>query len=247
MVDLPWVDLTASLKTDIQPGYHMGLICPTRGGKTTLALGGLLPHFENVLVIDSTADPKPPMLDWGKPIGRWDKNLEGHRRLTTTDMTGESADKIHGVLSRAFRQGDIAIYLDEIRQMADKKFLGLGAVLDHLWLFGGKRNITVIGATQAPRWVPSSFYDQSRMHFLFRIRDDRAMKRLAEIGGDYNSLKDLIPTLDKYEFAYVNPDGDVMGTSMFPYKPPSSGNRTKRYTLTDGQRRQIGRLNVIQD
>jgi hypothetical protein len=40
------------------------------------------------------------------------------------------------------------------------------------------------------------------------------MLRLAEIGGDYDTLKAVIPTLSKYEFAYVNPDGDVT-TSMF--------------------------------
>jgi hypothetical protein len=247
MIDIPWVDLNAHLREDITPGYHMALICPTRGGKTTLALEGLAPNFENLLVIDSTADPKPPMLDFGKALTRFG-SIEGHRRLTTTDMTNESADKIHKALSRAFKQGDIAIYLDEIRQMADSKFLGLGAVLDHLWLFGGKRNVTVIGATQAPRWVPSSFYDQSRIHFLFRIRDRRAMKRLVEIGGDVDSLEPILPTLEKYEFAYINPDGDLVGTSIFPYKEKKTesgtGGKRKRYTLTDSSKRRIGRLNV---
>ena len=249
MIDLSWEELSAQLRQDFSPGYHAALICPTRGGKTTLALEGLAPNFENLLVIDSTADPKPPMLDFGKPLQRFG-SIEGHRRLTTTDMTPESADKIHKALSKAFGQGDIAIYLDEIRQMADKKFLGLGPVLDHLWLFGGKRNVTVIGATQAPRWVPSSFYDQSRLHFLFRIRDRRAMKRLVEIGGDIDGLEPILPTLDKYEFVYINPDGDLVGTSMFPYKEPRKKSDTKgkgkRYALTDSDRRHIGRLNVVE-
>lgn len=246
MIDLLWDDLTEYLREDIQPGYHMSLICPTRGGKTTLALAGLARYFENLLVIDSTADPKPPMLDFGKPLNKFGA-IEGHRRLTTGNISTESTDKIHKALGKAMDQGNIAIYLDEIRQLADPKFLGLGAVLEHLWLFGGKRHVTVIGATQAPRWVPSSFYDQSRLHFLFRIRDKRAMKRLAEIGGDVDTLEYVIPNLDKYEFAYVNPDGDVMGVSTYPWKEKSRANTSgkgTRYHLTDGKRRRIGRLNV---
>lgn len=250
MIDLPWQSLTEHFKEDMQPGYHMSLICPTRGGKTTLALGGLIPNFENVLVIDSTADPKPPMLDWGKPVKRFGQ-IEGHRRLTTTNMSNESAGKILNYLTRAFDQGNIAIYLDEIRQLADPKFFGLGPALEHMWLFGAKRSVTIIGGTQAPRWVPSSFYDQSRLHFLFRIRDRRAMKRLVEIGGDVDSLEPILPTLQKYEFAYVNPDGDVMGVSYFPYTDGQkfetnrkARNSPNRYNLTDGSRRPIGRLNM---
>lgn len=243
MIDLSWDSLSTILRQDIKPGYHMALICPTRGGKTTLALEGLAPFYKDLLVIDSTADPKPPMLDFGKPLNRIG-SIEGHRRLTTTDMTYESIDKIHKALSKAFNQGDIAIYLDEVRQMADRRFLGLGPMLDHIWLFGGKRNVTLIGSTQAPRWVPSNLYDQSRMHFLFRIRDRRARKRLEEIGGDVDALQPIVSRLEMYEFAYVNPDGDVVGTSMYPYKDPNAEPKTVRYTLTDKRRRLVGRLNV---
>jgi DNA helicase HerA-like ATPase len=98
--------------------------------------------------------------------------------------------------------------------MADKKYFAMAPNLEYLWLFGRKRGVSVIGATQAPRFVPSALYDQSRMHFIFRLRDRRAQRRLAEISGDIDTLEEVTPNLELFEFAYVNPLGDVV-RSMF--------------------------------
>jgi hypothetical protein len=82
--------------------------------------------------------------------------------------------------------------------------------MEHIWLFGAKRGVNVIGATQAPRFVPSAFYDQSHVHFIFKIRDKRSQKRLSEISGDVDTLDAIAPNLDMFQFAYVNPMGDVV-------------------------------------
>lgn len=196
----------------INSGIHIAMMGTTRGGKTTLATGGksgngLLSHFEDVLVIDSTGDPGF-ISEYGKPLNRYG-GIHGHRRLTVSDMSAASREKIAKTIGRAVRQGNIAIYADEVRQLTDKKFFGLGPLFDHIWLFTAKRGVSLIGGSQAPRWLPSAFYDQSKMHFIFGIRDIRARKRMYEISGDIDTLEPIVPTLPRYWFAYVGLDGDV--------------------------------------
>lgn len=219
--------------TQIQSGIHIALLGTTRGGKTTLATGGnsepgsgLLGHFENVLVIDSTSDPGT-ISQYGRPVRKVGK-IEGHRRLTVNSMGAESRAKIHKYLSKATAQGNIAIYLDEVRQLADPKFFRLGSVLDHLWLFTAKRGVSVIGGTQAPRWVPSAFYDQSKIHFIFGMRDRRAMKRLAEISGDVDTLETTIPTLERWQFAQVGTDGEVRISKFEMKSTPKKTSKDKQ-------------------
>lgn len=218
MVETPWRNLRELVKQelagDLTRGHHVAVIAPTSGGKTTLVTKGLLPMLQgtaDILVLDTSADPK--LHNYGQPYSRYGK-IKGLRRLTVNDLSAESTTKIHKAMSKAYKQGNCVIVFDEVRQITDKKYLGLQSAAESLWLFSRKRENLVIGLTQAPRYVPSAFYDQSQLHFIFRIRDKRALLRLAEIGGDYDTLKTVLPTLAKYEFAHVNSDGDVT-TSMF--------------------------------
>jgi hypothetical protein len=217
MVETPWLNLRDSVREELAGdrtrGNHVAVIAPTGGGKTTLVTKGILPMFgtADVLVLDTTADPK--LSSYGQPYQKYGK-IKGLRRLTVGDLSPESTAKVHKAMSRAYKQGGVVVMFDEVRHITDSKYLGLGASAESLWLFSRKRENLVVGLTQAPRWVPSAFYDQSRLHFIFRIRDKRAMIRLAEIGGDMDTLKAVLPTLAKFEFAYVNSDGDVT-TSMF--------------------------------
>lgn len=211
----PWKGFQSVLQKNLKPGKHVALLAPNGGGKTTLAVLGIFPHYENLLVVDSTADPNPPLFEYGEPLKRYGA-IEGHRRLTVTDLTGKSREKIYNAIQKAFNQGNTAIYIDEVRQVGEKKYFGLEAQLKYIWLFGRKRGVTLIGSSQAPRFLPSEFYDQSKCHFLFKIRDRRAMKRIAEISGDVDTLEKVLPALDheNYEFAFVDLAGDVHRSIM---------------------------------
>lgn len=197
----------------IKSGVHIALLGTTRGGKTTLVTGGgnadqgILRHFENALVLDTTGDPGA-ISSYGKPVQKFGA-IRGHRRLTLSDMNTEGRDKILKYLRRAMAQKNVAIYADELRQLTEKKYFNLGPLMDRLWLFYAKQGISLIGGTQAPRWIPGAFYDQSKMHFIFHMRDKRSMMRLAEISGDTDLLRTLIPGLERWQFAHVDMYGDT--------------------------------------
>lgn len=241
-VETPWADLRPLIKEDLtrdlESGNHVLIAAPTGGGKTTLATKGILPMFNNIadiLVIDSTADPK--LRDYGKPYAKYGK-IKGLRRLSVHDLSPEASMKIHRAMNKAYKQGECVVFIDEIRHIVDPQFLKLRAAAESMLLFSRKRRNIVVGLTQAPRWIPSAFYDQTRLQFIFRIRDKRAMLRLAEIGGDTETLKVIVPSLAKFEFAYVNSDGDVT-TSKFdiPKSDPTKDRRKKVLPSSEPRRR----------
>lgn len=215
-------------------GIHVALLGTTRGGKTTLATGGvsepgngLLAHFDNALIIDSTGDPGS-IHDYGIPVKKFG-SIRGHQRLTVTRMNEKTRALIYKYINRAVGQRGVAIYADEVRQLAEKKFFNLGEALDHIWLFEAKKGTSLIGGSQAPRWLPGSFYDQSKSHFIFGMRDRRAMKRLAEISGDVDTLEVVIPNLNaqNWEFANVDINGTVRISRYEIPKPVSETSRNQ--------------------
>jgi hypothetical protein len=227
---ISWEEMDRQIAADvgefrkIKSGCHVALLGTTRGGKTTVVTGGgnpdlgILRHWEDVLVLDTTGDPGP-ISNYGKPVNRF-QPIRGHRRLTITDMSQKSKESVYRWIQKAVAQGHVAIYADELRQLTEKKYLGLGPVMDYLWLFTAKKDVSLIGGTQAPRWIPGAFYDQSKMHLLFKTRDDRSMKRLAEISGDTATIKETMPGLQRWEFMYVGLDGDV---TVSKFQMPKKG------------------------
>jgi len=240
-----WDELDKIIESDInerrkiKSGIHVALLGTTRGGKTTLATGsgntdrGILRNFEDVLILDTTGDPGS-IHNYGKPLNKWG-SIHGHRRLTVNDMTTKSKEKVYAAIQRAVRQGNIAIYADELRQLTEKKFFGLGPAMDHIWLFTAKKGVSLVGGTQAPRWLPGAFYDQSSIHFIFGIRDKRSKMRLSEISGDTEIILSTIPNLKRYEFIYVSLDGEYF-TSKFEMKQTQKQPQEKRlYIARSGE------------
>jgi len=225
---VPWEQMDSMIAEEVEEfrqiksGVHVALLGTTRGGKTTVATGGgnpergILRHWEDVLVLDTTGDPGS-ISSYGKPVNRF-RGIHGHQRLTIGDMSHKSKELVHKWIGKAVAQGHVAIYADELRQLTEKKYLGLGPTMDYLWLFTAKKDVSLVGGTQAPRWIPGAFYDQSKIHLIFGMKDIRSRKRLAEISGDTDTLNRVIPALQRYEFAHVGLDGDV-AISKFDLKP----------------------------
>lgn len=237
---LDWEDMDSLLEEQIEEyrrihsGIHIAIIASNRSGKTTLATGGgneergILSHFENVLVLDTTGDPGF-IHDYGKPVQKY-QGIRGIKRLSLSDMTPKSKEKLHRYITKAVRQGNVAIYCDELRQVCEKKFFGFAALMEHIWLFEAKHGTSLIAGSQAPRWLPGAFYDQSKLHFIYHLRDKRSKDRLGEIAGDTDTIKAEIGNLKRYQFLQVGLDGEIV-KSKFELKTKQQRQASKRVVI----------------
>lgn len=200
---------------------HHSLIAQTRGGKSYLMSNGILPMVEreNVLIIDVKGDDEtlagvgkavskiPPRSsrtfnDWmseGKPREHW------YRLIVKEDWT-DARNQVGKALQTCYKEGSWNIVLDETRALTETRIpsLNLGPYVEQMWLRGGSRGICVIAATQGPRWVPRSFYEQAQFHWIGVVEDEDSQKRLREIGGMERHHLEVIKNLEKYHWVYTD-------------------------------------------
>lgn len=236
---IPWRQHQAWLDHNWHPGQHISIIAPTGGGKSYLIRHGLLPNWSDyrVLLIDVKGDD-PTYAGFGQVVSAVPEHERNNQppqdrrervyRLVVPewdwqpgkrDTAGlEKARTVAGhALSQTYRQGKWVVVLDETRALSDSTTafgLGLRGLLENDWQRGRSREITVIAGTQAPRYVPSSFYDMPSVLYIGRILDGRARERLSEIGGDTKAIEAVIPNLRRYEWLVVERDTGNMTITM---------------------------------
>lgn len=199
---------------------HHSIVGQTRSGKTYLVTRGLFPlvRDDKVLIIDNKGGD-PTLAGYGKPVREIPKyrRLSDERRprenwfhLLVHDDRDRARDQVAKALDEAYREGGWTIYADETRALTDPRSPGLGLqpLLDRIWLRGGSHGVTLIAATQAPRWVPSSFYDQCAFVWVSRIRDRRAHERVMEIGSMTREHIPTISALRKRQWLYMDDEED---------------------------------------
>ena len=207
--DFLWEDF------DWKQGEHVTICAPTGWGKTTLGLG-LLPKREHVAILatkpwDSTLeglrsegyriiDSWPPMpvpsqrrvIYW--PDVRDPKNLAKQR------------DAMKEVLLDIYRCGGWTVFLDELDYFCN--YLKLAPLVELLWRQGRALNVSVVGGTQRPAFVPLLAYDQATHLFVGRDNDDVNLRRYSSMSGGgkpyQQSVRAAITGLDRHEFLYLN-------------------------------------------
>ena len=202
---------------------HHSILGQNGSGKSYMIVNGLLPlcHYDRVCIFDSKGDDPVLASSGAKPVrqlpNKWrrvatDRNKpnDAWYRLMLYDDRERAQDQAHKALEDIYSEGDWIVVLDETRALSDPRSPGLGLQpqLDRMWLRGRSRHISVIAATQAPRWVPSSFYDQPQFVWASRIRDEKAHIRMREIGS---MSKDLIPQIAatrKRRWIYMDDEED---------------------------------------
>lgn len=200
---------------------HHSIIAQTRGGKSYLIGNGILPmHADRkVLIIDVKGDD-PTFAEIGKPVRKipkrgyrtfndWlseEKPREHWYRLIVSDDWTAARSQVGKALTDCYNEQDWTIVLDETRALTDPQVPGLGlrAHVEQLWLRGGSKGICVVAATQGPRWVPKSFYEQSQFLWTGRVEDEEAQKRLREIGGMEKHHAAQIKELPRHHFVYTD-------------------------------------------
>lgn len=206
---------------------HHSIIGQTGSGKSYFATRGIMSliQHDKVLIIDVKGDD-PTLRGYGKAVKelppKWQIEMTRRKRnrqprelwyrlLITPDFDSGRA-QVKEALSRVWKEGKWFVVIDETRYLTDRRLpsLNLGAYVERLWTFGRSREISVIAMTQAPKWVPSSFYDQPSFVWIGRINDEDAQKRLREIGGLQKAHLPVIYSIKKREFLLIAEGGDTL-------------------------------------
>lgn len=220
---------------------HHSIVSLTGGGKSYLATRGLLPMrgWRRNLIIDVKGDDET-LNHVGRPIRQVPKGDPWFRNrrepdslwyhLIVHDDWGHARQQVRDALAQVYKQGDWTVYLDETRNLTDPRVpsLNLRNYVEQIWLRGRSRGVELVAMTQAPRWVPSSFYDQPSFVWIGRINDERAHQRLREIGGLKRGHLPIIARLQKRQFLVVADGGDYQCITSVP-------DLAKKYGGTSGR------------
>lgn len=223
LVSIPtkeWRDVVGRVNTLWQPQFapHHSLIGQNGAGKSHLIVHGILPlcSKDNVCIFDCKGDDPVLAASGAKPVRHLPSRLrrtldndnprDGWYRLVVSDDISRARDQVGNALEKIYSEGKWIVVLDETRAISDPRSPGLGLQpqLDRLWLRGRSRNICVVAATQAPRWVPTSFYDQCQFVWCSRIRDERAHQRIMEIGSMTRAHIPHIAAIRKRRWIYMD-------------------------------------------
>lgn len=224
---VPWVEVHDRVGDFWIPGDapHHAVVAQTRGGKSFLIGNGILKHrqYNRVLIIDVKGDD-PTYAEIGKPVQKiprrfsrsfndWlseTKPMEHWYRLVVKEDWNDAREQVAKALAECYREHKWTVVLDETRALTDPRppGLNLSPLIEQLWLRGGSKEVEVVAATQGPRWVPRSFYEQAQFHWIGRIEDEDSQKRLREIGGMERYHLPTIKALQRHHFIYTDNLGD---------------------------------------
>jgi hypothetical protein len=215
------------------------VIAPTGYGKSHLVVKGLMARWSHVITLDVKGDDPVVAKGCGDLIHGFptkkdillaemgEHNPRYLFRVNSSSKAGMQRE-FYDVFNKAWstggrrkKAGSWVLHIDEARITSDK--LKMRDHLEWLWISGRSKGITMLASTQAPRFVPTEFYDQATWIAIGRQRDERTILRLKEIGGiggDGIDLKTVLPGLERSanrrEFLVVGPDDLAVITSWEP-------------------------------
>lgn len=238
---IPW-DVFIRKHFDWRSGEHVAAVGPTGQGKTTLLLN-ILPLHPFVVVF--ATKPRDESMDrlvrtgytrlprWRSISARdmprrvlWPDASHIERRALGSDTSRTGIDSVEkqrvvftDAMARIYREGDWTVAIDELRYFVDQ--LRMADEIRLFLLQGRSLGISLVTATQRPRFVPLEVYDQSTHLFFWRDNDEDNLRRLSGINARSAPLiRTIVRDLERFQVLYINTrTGNMLRTRV----PPVSG------------------------
>lgn len=230
---LPWDEFLRRFRWE--QGQHVSVVAPTGVGKSVLMtelqrLRGYV-LFVGVKPRDETLErlKRPEFGSYVErlkvpPIGR-DGPTKPRVLLWPRPRTAASypwqASVIRQAIDDAWEQTNWCVAVDEVSYLV--KRLRLLSEMEMLWEQGRSLGISVLSATQRPRWVPLTMYSSASHLFLGGTNDAEDLRRLGGLNGADTKLVRAIlqqlPSKRTHELLYVNAQTGDMSVILPPFKP----------------------------
>lgn len=220
---IEWSELTASLARGNrrwQQGQHVSIIGSIGAGKTYLGLRLLMLH--QYLVIFGSKPQDKELTTFARKhsfssIDKWPPHITDERVIVWPKyrQPGDEAKQrivFANAIGGIFYEGAWTLFVDEVFYWCDR--LRLKDYLQAVWLQGRSLHLSLVAATQRPKGVPLTMYDQPTHLFFFRYNDKNDLDRIGNIGYlNRNDIRDAVARLDRYEFLYIHVPSGYMAIS----------------------------------
>lgn len=206
---VPWAEFRRRFRWE--QGQHVLIVAPTGYGKTTL-LANLLDIRSHVCVLVSKTKDETFSKEFPgyRRIRQWHSDYMPNRVLlwpkegkTIKETKAIQSKVFRDALDRIFRERGWCVVFDE--QYWACQMLGLSeenAAFQHV---GRSSGLSTVNLTQRPAWVPVVSYSAADHAFFARTSFRGDLRRLSDLGGvDAKELANLLLTLPKYDFVYIN-------------------------------------------
>lgn len=210
---MKWKDFRTKWHNEYDRDNHVIIIGPTRSGKTQVATElveergyvvatGVKYRDDTLMKLIKTRGYKR-ITDWTKHN---DKRLVLWPKNDNMDTLYDEQRKVFkDMFNNVYIAGGRAIWIDEMRVMCDPGMVGLRADVIKLLVAGASNNISVVGCSQRPAWVPQEAFSESKHMILFRTNHVEDLKKIGSFNGI--AAKDVVTQvqkLEKYEFVHAN-------------------------------------------
>lgn len=208
---LPWKEWFDLWCLRWRQGQHATMIGPTGVGKTTLAMELIEPRS---YVVAFGTKPKDPTMDelvkrgWTKfqkwpPPQNKQKVVLWPKVKDPRQMANVQRKVFDDALAEIYKQGSWCTWIDELYYMSN--MLGMKRQLQMIYTHARSLDISLLGATQRPAWVPLEAYSQAGHLIIWRTGYEDDLRKIGSMNGV--SAKTIITVsqqLDYREFLHVD-------------------------------------------
>jgi hypothetical protein len=209
---VPWAALHNHIALTWKQGQHFVVCAPTGRGKTVF-IKKLLPIRSNVVFFGTKIKDEEydslnkegyariqtwPPRAWQDRVMLWPRP-----ERTIASTTVKQQQVFLSALDSLYRRGNWTVVFDELHWMAND--LGLYKPIASLHHQGRSSNLTFIDGFQRPAYVPRIVYSSASHLAVWGTNDPSDLKQLSAFTGiSVREWQEVMPTLDEFEFVYVN-------------------------------------------